>query len=91
MGERGLGTVTYVFLIFGFKSSDRRVAAPTLFHAYCGATVAQVLIKRTTKFSLFFIPLFPVRPARYYLQCTNCGVTQDINSGEADRLAVQSA
>ncbi|GAA3343669.1 hypothetical protein GCM10020358_43840 [Amorphoplanes nipponensis] len=77
-----------MFLIFGLKSSERRLAAPTLLHAYCGATVAQVLIRVTTKFSLFFIPLFPVRPARYYLQCTNCGVTQQVDSREADRLAV---
>jgi hypothetical protein len=88
MGMRRLGTVDCVFLIFGFKSSDRRIAAPTLLHAYCGATVAQVLIKRTTKFSLFFIPLFPVRPARYYMQCTNCGVTQDVDARDVDRLAV---
>jgi hypothetical protein len=85
---RGLGTVDHVFLIFGFKSSDRRIAAPILLHAYCGATAAQVLFKRTTRFSLFFIPLFPVRPARYYLQCTNCGVAQDVDSRQADRLAV---
>jgi len=77
-----------VFLIFGFKSTDRRIAAPILLHAYCGATVAQVLIKRTTRFSLFFIPLFPVRSARYFLQCTNCGGTQEVGSREADRLAV---
>jgi hypothetical protein len=77
-----------VFLIFGFKSSDRRLAAPVLLHAYCGATAAQVLIRRTTKFSLFFIPLFPVRPARYYMQCTNCGVTETVSARDADRLTV---
>ena len=77
-----------MFLIFGFKSSDRRIAAPVLLHAYCGATAAQVLIRRTTKFSLFFIPLFPVRPARYYMQCTNCGVTQDVDARDVDRLSV---
>ncbi|MEU8228266.1 zinc ribbon domain-containing protein [Actinoplanes sp. NPDC048967] len=75
-----------MFLIFGFKSSDRRIAAPTLLHAYCGATVAQVLIKRTTKFSLFFIPLFPVRPARYYMQCTNCGVTEAVDAQHVAQL-----
>jgi hypothetical protein len=88
MGVHRLGTVHPVFLIFGFKTSDRRIRASVLFHAYCGATVAQILIKRSTKFSLFFIPLFPVRPARYYLQCTNCGVAQEVDSRDADRLAV---
>ena len=85
---RELGTVDCVFLIFGFKSSDRRIAAPILLHAYCGATVAQVLIKRTTKFSLFFIPLFPVRRARYYLECTNCGRASAVDPASVDRLTV---
>jgi len=77
-----------VFLIFGFKSSDRRIAAPVLLHAYCGATVAQILVKRTTKFSVFFIPLFPVRPARYFLQCTNCGVTESVDARDVQQLSV---
>jgi hypothetical protein len=34
------------------------------------------VIRRTTKFSLFFIPLFPVKPASYYVQCTNCGAAR---------------
>lgn len=77
-----------VFLIFGLKSADRRVAAPVLLCAYCGATAAQVLIRRTTKFSLFFIPLFPVRPARYLLQCTNCANTRAVDARDVDRLTV---
>ena len=77
-----------MFLIFGFKSSDRRLAAPVLLCAYCGATAAQVLVRRTTRFSLFFIPLFPVRPARYYLQCTNCANTRTVDARDADRLSV---
>ena len=39
-------------------------------------TAGQVVIRRTTKFSLFFIPLFPVKPASYYVQCTNCGAVR---------------
>jgi len=77
-----------VFLIFGFKSSDRRLAAPVLLCAYCGATAAQVLVRRTTKFSLFFIPLFPVRAARYFMQCTNCANTQSVDARDVERLTV---
>jgi hypothetical protein len=40
---------------------------------FCGVTAAQVRIRRSTRFSLFFIPLFPVKPASGYLQCSNCG------------------
>jgi hypothetical protein len=62
-----------VFLIFGLKSADKRLGAHVRPCEICGATAAQVLIRRTTRFSLFFIPLFPVKPASYYMQCTNCG------------------
>ena len=88
MGGRGLGTVGCVFFIFGLKSSDRRLAAPVLLCAYCGAQAAQVLIRRTTKFSLFFIPLFPVRPARHYMQCTNCATATAVDPRDVDRLTV---
>jgi uncharacterized Zn finger protein len=62
-----------VFLIFGFKSKDQRVGSHVRPCEICGVTAAQILIRRTTKFSLFFIPLFPVKPASHYVQCTNCG------------------
>jgi hypothetical protein len=62
-----------VFLIFGFKSADKRLGSHVRPCEICGVTAAQVLIRRTTRFSLFFIPLFPVKPASYYVQCTNCG------------------
>ena len=58
------------------SAGDRRLAAPVLLHAYCGATAAQVLIRRTTKFSLFFIPLFPVKRPTYHLTCTFCGTSR---------------
>lgn len=82
------GYLQTVFLIFGFKTSDRRLATPILVCAYCGATAAQALIKRTTKFSLFFIPLFPVRRARYYMECTNCGGASAVDPASVDRLTV---
>ncbi|MET0491899.1 MAG: zinc ribbon domain-containing protein [Actinoplanes sp.] len=77
-----------MFLIFGFKTSDRRLATPILICAYCGATAAQALVRRTTKFSLFFIPLFPVRRARYYMTCTNCGRASAVDPAAVDRLSV---
>jgi hypothetical protein len=66
-------TVGGVLLIFGFRSKDRIVGSRIGRCEVCGATAAQTLVRRTTKFSLFFVPLFPVRAARYFLTCTNCG------------------
>jgi len=74
-----------VFLIFGLKSRDSRVGSHVRPCEVCGAVAAQILIRRTTKFSLFFIPLFPVKPAAYYMQCTNCGTVR-----HADRHALSA-
>ncbi|MBU2663678.1 zinc ribbon domain-containing protein [Actinoplanes bogorensis] len=62
-----------MFLIFGLRSKDKFLGSRLGHCEVCGATAAQSLIRRTTKFSLFFVPLFPVRPARYFVACTNCG------------------
>ncbi len=77
-----------MFLIFGFRTSNRRLATPILVCAYCGARAAQALIKRTTKFSLFFVPLFPVRRPIYYLECTNCGRAHAVDPRDVARLTV---
>lgn len=65
-----------VFFIFGFKTSERQVGSEVMTCEVCGAHAAQVVIRRSTKFSLFFVPLFPVKPSTHYLQCTNCGRTR---------------
>ena len=62
-----------MLLIFGFRSKDKIAGSWVGRCEVCGATAAQTLVRRTTKFSLFFVPLFPVRPARYFVSCTNCG------------------
>ncbi|WP_127503885.1 zinc-ribbon domain-containing protein [Actinoplanes solisilvae] len=62
-----------MFLIFGLRSKDSIVGSRLGRCEVCGATAAQTLVRRTTKFSLFFVPLFPVRAARYFVTCTHCG------------------
>jgi hypothetical protein len=66
-------TVGRVLLIFGIRSKDKIIASRLGRCEVCGVTAAQTLVRRTTKFSLFFVPLFPVRAARYFVTCTNCG------------------
>ena len=61
-----------VFLLFGFKTKDHRISRRTMVCEVCGMTAPQSLVKRTTKFTLFFIPLFPVKPSTYFLECGNC-------------------
>ncbi|GAB2601805.1 hypothetical protein Aab01nite_63370 [Paractinoplanes abujensis] len=62
-----------MFFIFGLRSKDKIVGSRVGQCEVCGAVAAQTLVRRTTKFSLFFVPLFPVRPARHFVVCTNCG------------------
>jgi uncharacterized Zn finger protein len=65
-----------VFIIFGLKTAERRIGSHVMTCEICGAVAAQILIRRSTRLSLFFIPLIPVKPASHYLQCTNCGTVR---------------
>ena len=76
-----------MFLLFGLRSRDRLVSTQSGTCEFCGVTAVQALVKRTTKFTLFFVPLFPVRPGRYYLDCGNCGTRRPIDRAVAGRLA----
>ncbi|MEV4530237.1 zinc-ribbon domain-containing protein [Streptosporangium sp. NPDC049304] len=76
-----------MMLIFGLRTVAHRLGVVTLTCRNCGNTAAQVLSRRVTKFSLFFVPLFPVR-TRYVMQCTFCAASYAITKDEANRLAV---
>ena len=75
-----------MFLIFGFKSREKRLGAPVGVCPVCGNTAAQVIVRRSTWFSLFFVPLFPVKPASHYATCTFCGTSR---RAEAHELAAR--
>ncbi len=65
-----------MFIIFGLKTAERRIGSQIMTCEVCGVTAAQILIRRSTRLSLFFIPLIPVKPASHYVQCTNCGAVR---------------
>lgn len=72
-------------IIFGFRTSVTQLAVLAMVCAVCGNPAGQALLKRTTKFSLFFIPLFPVR-TKYVVECGVCGASRRIDKAEARRL-----
>jgi translation initiation factor 2 beta subunit (eIF-2beta)/eIF-5 len=76
-----------VIILFGFRTSHRRLAVLTMVCEVCGVTAAQALIKRSTRFTVFFVPLFPVRRGTYHLECSNCGAMRPVDPREATRLA----
>jgi hypothetical protein len=76
-------------IIFGTKGYLYQLAILTLVCGQCGNPSAHTLRKRVTKFSLFFVPLFPIS-TKYATQCTFCGADQRITKEAADQLLAQS-
>ncbi|MEU1893689.1 zinc-ribbon domain-containing protein [Streptomyces pristinaespiralis] len=77
-------------IIFGTKGYIYQLAILTLVCGHCGNPSAHTLRKRVTKFTLFFVPLFPFS-TKYSTQCTFCGAEQQISSEQAQQLQAQSA
>jgi hypothetical protein len=75
-----------MFLLFGLRTRDRLISTEARACDFCGVVAMQALVKRATKFTLFFVPLFPVRPNRYFLDCGNCGTRRPV--GRAGRTGV---
>ncbi|TDC13309.1 zinc-ribbon domain-containing protein [Streptomyces sp. 8K308] len=73
-------------LIFGSTTKVFQLAMLNLICNFCGNPSAQALRKRVTKFTLFFIPLFPIAPSKHTLQCTFCGGTQEVSKENAEHL-----
>ncbi|MGW0291815.1 zinc-ribbon domain-containing protein [Streptomyces tuirus] len=77
-------------IIFGTKGYLYQLAILTLVCGQCGNPAAHTLRKRVTKFTLFFVPLFPIS-TKYLTQCTFCGAEQKVSKEQADHLQIQSA
>ncbi|WP_329214470.1 zinc ribbon domain-containing protein [Streptomyces sp. NBC_01485] len=77
-------------IIFGTKGYLYQLAILTLLCGSCGNPAAHTLRKRVTKFTLFFVPLFPFS-TKYGTQCTFCGAEQKATKEQADQLLAQSA
>ncbi|MBT2491331.1 zinc-ribbon domain-containing protein [Streptomyces sp. ISL-96] len=75
-------------IIFGSKSFLYQLAILTLVCQSCGNPAAHTLRKRVSKFTLFFIPLFPFS-TKYTTQCTFCGAEQKVTQEQAEQLQAQ--
>ncbi|MDJ1132584.1 zinc ribbon domain-containing protein [Streptomyces iconiensis] len=76
-------------IIFGTSSKLIQLAMLNLLCGFCGNPSAHGLRKRVTKFTLFFIPLFPVAPAKYSMQCTFCGAESQLTKENAEQMLAQ--
>ncbi|MFH8499045.1 zinc-ribbon domain-containing protein [Streptomyces coeruleorubidus] len=77
-------------IIFGTKGYLYQLAILTLVCGQCGNPAAHTLRKRVTKFTLFFVPLFPIS-TKYHTQCTFCGAEQKVTKEQAEQLQAQNA
>jgi hypothetical protein len=76
-----------VFLIFGFGTKTYPLGWVAMACHVCGQAGTLLLVREVTRFSLFFIPLIPIR-TRHVVECQNpmCRSRTKISSGEAQRL-----
>lgn len=76
-----------MFLLFGLRTRDHRQSVLRMVCEVCGASAAQTLVRRSTTFTLFFVPLFPVRRSTYHLECAHCEARRTVDPGQVARLA----
>ena len=76
-------------IVWGWRSYIQALAMMTFLCGNCGNPAMHHVKRAYTKFTLFWIPLFPVS-SKYYTECTFCGVTHKIAKDEAMRLKAQA-
>ena len=76
-----------MFLLLGFRTRDTVAFRRWLLCEVCRIEAEQTVIKRSTRFTLFFVPLFPVKPSTYYVQCANCNAFRRTDSRAVAGLA----
>jgi uncharacterized Zn finger protein len=75
-------------LIIGFGVSETLLSTHVFSCETCGNHAAHQLIKRSRRFSLFFIPLFSVGTT-YLDSCTACGRVIEVSKEQAETAARQ--
>jgi hypothetical protein len=89
-GDSGFAVVrsitnTGAVIIFGVRSYVRLLAMINLICRNCGNPAAHRVVQTTRKFTLFFVPLFPVSKSRS-MTCTFCGLGTRLSREQADQL-----
>jgi len=77
-------------LIFGLSAKQLLLATLSYVCEVCGNQAAHQLVKRVNRFTLFFIPLFPVS-TRYIDTCSFCGRSIEVPRDRAEVAAAQGS
>jgi hypothetical protein len=74
-----------MLIIFGIKRVRRRLATMLAVCSRCGTPAAQVIIRRSRWFSVFFIPVIPLGSS-YASICTLCGSSTRLDKFQAQQV-----
>ena len=77
-------------IIWGFRSYVQQLALLVARCASQGHTAAHALVLKRTKFTLFFIPLFPIS-SKHELVCTMCGGTAKVEKERVPEVQAEAA
>ncbi|MCF3961917.1 zinc-ribbon domain-containing protein [Streptomyces fuscigenes] len=72
-------------ILFGTRTYFFQLAILTLVCGRCGNPATHALRKRVLKFTLFFVPLFPIS-TKYWTQCGHCGAEKQVPKEQAEGL-----
>ena len=75
-----------MLLLFGFKTSMKELFRRQAVCPNCGQNASQRVDERSSKFTLFFIPIFTTS-RRYLRTCAYCGITAELSKSEKNALA----
>jgi hypothetical protein len=76
-------------IIWGFRQRILQLAMVTFLCGQCSNPTAHAVRKAVNKFTLFFIPLFPIS-VKYFTQCTFCGCTNRMSKEQTDQVLAQN-
>jgi hypothetical protein len=79
-----------MIIVWGYKRFLQQLAMLTFLCGNCGNPAAHSLTRMVTKFTFFWIPLFPIS-TKHFTQCTFCGASRQLPKEEAAQLQQQAA
>jgi hypothetical protein len=71
-----------MILLFGTRAMLAIINVVTFVCGYCGVHADQRVTMRSTRLTLFFVPLFPLSRS-YFNECSNCGAITPLSSAQA--------
>ncbi len=77
-----------MLLIWGFRSYVSQLGVLTFLCGRCQNPAAHSIRKVVRKFTLFFIPLFPIS-TKHYSTCTFCGLSTKVDPAALPSFAAQ--